>query len=218
MAPTVNNPWTPAQVRTLRRRYANTATADLVAVLGHPAGSIYNQAYKLGLHKAPAYFTEGDTRGVATRFKKGNVPWNKGQPYQAGGRSAETRFKPGRPASDAHNYLPIGSLRINHEGYLERKMTDDPSLAPVRRWTPIHRLVWEAANGPVPPSHVVAFKNNARTTVEAEITLDRLECVSRADMARRNHPRRRSPELGALYQLKGAIKRQLNRIIKETKA
>lgn len=214
----VNNPWTPAQVRALRRRYANTATADLVAALGHPAGSIYNQASKLGLRKSPAYFIDGHTKGAASRFQTGQTPWNKGQPYQAGGRSAETRFKPGRPASDARNYLPIGSLRINHEGYLERKMTDDPSLAPVRRWTPIHRLVWEAANGPVPPSHVVAFKNNARTTVEAEITLDRLECVSRADMARRNHPRRRSPELGALYQLKGAIKRQLNRIVKETKA
>ncbi|KYZ79032.1 hypothetical protein PTBPS01_03975 [Burkholderia pseudomallei] len=50
-----------------------------------------------------------------------------------------------------------------------------------------------------------------------EITLDRVECISMAENARRNHPRSKSPELAKLVQLKGAITRQVNRIAREAK-
>jgi hypothetical protein len=36
-----------------------------------------------------------------------------------------------------------------------------------------------------------------------------------AENAQRNHPRSRNPEVRSLYQLKGAITRQVNRIAKE---
>jgi len=36
-------------------------------------------------------------------FKKGNIPWNKGTSYQAGGRSLEFRFKKGE--MELLNYL-----------------------------------------------------------------------------------------------------------------
>jgi len=45
-----------------------------------------------------------------------------------------------------------------------------------------------------------------------EITLDKLELLTRAQNAARNSPYTRSPELGRLYQLKGQITRQVNRI------
>lgn len=48
-----------------------------------------------------------------------------------------------------------------------------------------------------------------------EITIDRLECITRAENLRRNGVWR-DPELGKLYQLKGAIARQVNRIRKES--
>jgi hypothetical protein len=51
--------------------------------------------------------------------------------------------------------------------------------------------------------------------VEADITADKLECISRAQHAHRNHPRNKSPELAKLAQLKGAITRQVNRINRE---
>lgn len=79
----------------------------------------------------------------------------------------------------------------------------------------MHRLVWEAANGPVPAGHIVVFKPGMRTVVLEEITLDRVELITRAENARRNHPRSRDPELGRLVQLKGAITRQVNRIARE---
>ena len=55
-----------------------------------------------------------------------------------------------------------------------------------------------------------------RTNVLEEITVDRLECISMAENAQRNHPRSRNPELARLVQLKGAITRQVNRIAKES--
>jgi len=64
---------------------------------------------------------------------------------------AATQFKKGdRLGAAQHNYVPIGSLRVSKDGYLERKVTDDPSFVPNRRWVSVHRLVWEAAHGPVP--------------------------------------------------------------------
>lgn len=62
---------------------------------------------------------------------------------------------------------------------------------------------------------MVVFKRGMKTSVLEEITLDKLDCISRAENARRNHPRNRDPELGRLIQLKGAITRQVNRINRE---
>jgi hypothetical protein len=61
----------------------------------------------------------------------------------------------------------------------------------------------------------VLFKPGMKTTVAEEITAERLECISRADNGRRNHPANRDPELFKLIQLKGAISRQVNRISRE---
>jgi len=77
--------------------------------------------------------------------------------------------------------------------------------------------VWEDANGPVPSGHVICFLPGRRSSDLDAITLDALELVSRADLARRNHPRSHSPELAGLMQLKGAITRQVNRIAREAK-
>lgn len=114
-----------------------------------------------------------------------------------------------------HNYVPIGTLRVSKDGYLERKMNDDPNIYPARRWVAVHRLVWEASHGPIPDGHIVVFKPGMKTSVLEDVTHDRLECITRAEHARRNHPRSKSPELAKLVQLKGAITRQVNRISRE---
>lgn len=219
--------WTPENLDALRRLYPDY-TADMVArVIGCTTGAVHRKAANLGLSKSEA-FKASDASGriqrgkqhpamVASQFKPGHQTWNKGTNYVAGGRSAETRFKPGRRPEEVRNYLPIGSLRVCADGYLERKVTDDRSIAPARRWVAEHRLVWEAAHGPIPAGHVVVFKPGQKTAVPELITADRLECITRKDLARRNHPRNKSPELARLVQLKGAITRQVNRIAREAK-
>lgn len=156
---------------------------------------------------------------VATQFKASHVPWNKGTKGVSGQHpnTKVTQFKKGSMSGAAqHNYVPIGSYRLSKDGYLEQKTNDDHPV-PARRWVGVHRLVWEAAHGPIPCGHVVCFLPGRRSPELEKITLDALELVSRAELARRNHPRSRNPELAKLVQLKGAITRQVNRIAREAK-
>lgn len=211
----------------MREFYPQLTGADMAEVLKRTTSSVFQRAKKLGLEKSPEFLASDrsgrvqrgkqNPRMVATQFKKGQQSWNKGLKGVVGVQEAcrATQFKKGRPAHEARNYVPLGSLRICADGYLERKVTDDPAIVPARRWVAVHRLVWEAERGPIPAGHIVCFLPGKKTTVLEEVTVDRLECITRAENARRNHPRSRSPELAKLVQLKGAITRQVNRIARE---
>lgn len=212
--------WTPEQIALLTERYPHERAADVARALNRNVHSVHNKAAALGLRKSDAFWQSDrsgrvqlgrqDERLRATQFQPGQAPWNKGKAYEPGGRSVQTRFQPGhRPQT----WRPIGSHRLDKDGRLQRKVTD--TGYPPRDWQPVHRLVWTAAHGPVPAGHVVAFKPGQATAVAEDITLDRLECINRAALAQRNHPRARSPELARLVQLKGAITRQVNRIERE---
>lgn len=211
--------WTPDMLQYLTQHYPDDLTADVAKVLGLRVQQVHRKAAAMLLRKSDAFMaSESSGRGnvaksLGGRFTAGFEPWNKGLHYEAGGRSPQTRFRPG---NKPHTTLPVGSYRITQgKGYptLEVKTSEDPGPNH-KRWTPVHRLVWEQANGPVPAGHIVIFKTpELRTTVLEEITLDRLMLVSRAENANRNHWRTRHPELGNLFQLKGAITRQVNKII-----
>lgn len=218
-------PWTTEQLAALRQLYPDHQAADVARMIGRGTGSVHQKAAQLGLSKSEAFKASDksgrilrgrkDPRMTATQFRPGLQPWNKGVPGSTGlhPNCQRTQFRKGEMSGAAqHNYVPIGSYRINGDGHLEQKMTDDPALAPTRRWTPVYRLVWERENGPIPQGHMVVFRPGMKTAVLELITTDRLECITRAENARRNHPANRSPELAKLVQLKGAITRQVNRI------
>lgn len=217
------HPWTTEQVEKLKRLYADMPTAELAKLIGRKLNGVYAKANALGLEKSAAFKASVSSGRIqrgqqnnamrATQFKPGQMPWNKGSNYVAGGRSAETRFKPG---SRPHTWVPVGSYRVTM-GQLERKVNDLPDNSCVR-WHSVSRLVWEAAHGPVPAGHIVIFRPGQRTTVLELITLDRLECISRAENAQRNHPRNLSPEYAKLVHIKGQITRQVNRISRESTA
>lgn len=219
--------WSAAELELLRAQYPHQVTRDLAAQMGLPQRLLYATANRMGLRKSAEFaasdksgrLLKGGKLGQQNQFKPGLTPWNKGTSYMPGGRCAETQFKKGSMSGAAqHNYRPIGSMRVTRDGTLERKVSDDPELYPARRWVPVSRLVWEAAHGPIPRGHVVAFKGGQKITEPERITLDVLECVSRAEMARRNSIWASGHALGKLYQLKGAIARQVNRITNHERA
>ena len=151
-----------------------------------------------------------------TQFKPGNRPWNAGlKGFQSGGRSALTHFVKGE---HPHNTMSLGSYRIITSkaglGQLECKMSDTPGPNH-RRWVPVARLVWEAVHGTVAMGSFVVFKAGQRSCVLEDITIDRLQCLTRAQNAQLNHPRSKSIEIAKLCQLNGAITRQVNRIARE---
>ncbi len=222
-------PWTPADLATLARIYPHMRTKDVAVRMGRPESGINYKAWALKIRKTPEYLAsrmagrlqpgEPAPVGLGSRFPRGNVPWNAGRKgWQAGGLSVVTQFKPG---GQPLNTQPVGSYRlVKHKACgprLERK-TSESKGSNDKRWTPVSRLVWEAAHGPVPKGHLVVFKPGMVTTVLEQITLERLECITRAQHASRNHPRNKSPEIGRLVQLKGAITRQVNRITRAHEA
>ena len=103
-----------------------------------------------------------------TQFKKGHAPWNKGKKGTGGWEP--TQFKKGQKPV---NYKPVGTERINADGYVEIKIADP------NKWKSKHTIIWQAANGPIPKGHVVIFADGNKQNV----TLDNLLLISRRELA-----------------------------------
>lgn len=203
--------WTKAEDKLLRAKYPHMQTAKLVPLFhGRTLTTIYQHAARLGLVKTPAYLASADACrlrrggdvGSAHRFKKGQVSWNKGKHYQPGGRARLTQFKKDHMP---HNWKPVGTTRVNSEGYRDIKITD------LRRgaldWRGLHRLNWIAAHGPIPKNMFLRFKDGDRLNPLVE----NLEMVDRAEHMRRNTYHRYPKEIARLIQLRGALSRQINK-------
>lgn len=210
--------WTAAELSMLRARYPHTKTDDIADALGRSVGQVYQAAARLGLRKSAEYL-ESDLAGriqrgsqceamKATQFKPGLKPWNKGKPGSVGFQEGcrRTQFKPG---SKPHTWVPIGSTRLTKDGYLQQKITDTGCVP--RDWKSMHSLVWERDVGAIPDGHVVIFRVGCKTAEPDDITADKLECISRAELMRRNTYHRYGPEVARLVQLRGAITRQINK-------
>ena len=216
--------WKPEEEAYLREHYADTLTTEIARHLGCAEKRVLSKAHAMGLHKSRALIAEiGRLRTAVpghgahrTVFQPGSTPWNKGKPYVAGGRSADTRFRPG---SKPHTTLPLGSHRIviNKSGgpVLERKISDEPGPSN-KRWHTVHRLVWEAEHGPCPLDHVIVFKPGRRTLDPALITLDAVECITREQLMERNSIHRLPPEFAEVARLKGQLVRAINHKTKAT--
>lgn len=210
--------WTAAQDAALRRLYADHPTVEVARHVGRTVSSCNYRAYRLGLHKSAAYLAGPSAHrwrpgrrsgGEDHRFKKGLVPWNKGRKHPKGwapGRMAETQFKKGslsgRAAARAQ---PIGAERVTDDGYRQRKVNND--LPFYLRWRGVHLLVWEAAHGPVPPGHAVAFVNGDKT----DIRLENLTLISRQALMGRNTVHNLPAPLPQVIQLLGALNRKTKR-------
>lgn len=191
-------------------------TNTLAAMLGRHPTSVSNKAYSLGMKKSAAYLSSaaacrlqgGHGAGVATRFRKGQVPANKGlrRPGWAPGRMRESQFKPGtRKGRANHIYKPIGTERLSKDGILQRKVHD--GLPMQSRWQSVHSIVWCEHQGPIPAGHVVVFRDGNRK----HIAIENLECIPRQVLMSRNTVHNLPAPLPELIQLRGAIKAQITR-------
>lgn len=199
--------WTLEEIQYLHANYADNFTEDVAKALNKSVKSVYAKAYSLDIRKSKSHHdkvmekTSIRIREGAKihRYAKGHEPANKGKkmPAETYAKVAPTMFGKGHKP---HNFRPVGSERLTKDGYLERKVANP------KTWRAVHVLVWEAAHGPVPAKHKVIFKDNNKLNNE----LTNLECVSYADLMRRNSIVRYPAELRFAMKTLKKLKRQIN--------
>lgn len=108
-----------------------------------------------------------------------------------------------------HTWQPIGTERRDKDGHLVRKVSDTRNKQ--ADWQPVKNIAWRQSFGEIPPGLFVICQDRNPDNIDPE----NLALVTRAQNMHRNSFRTNHPELAQLYQLKGAINRQVNRITRE---
>jgi hypothetical protein len=72
-------------------------------------------------------------------------------------------------------------------------------------WVLTHRLMWEQANGPIPPKHVVRFIDG--DTLNLQLT--NLECIPMSENANRNTIHRFPDDLKKVIRLKAKLNKHI---------
>lgn len=145
-------------------------------------GRGYKEITELMNQKFEYQFTNGQISsalkrmGVSTgrtgRFEKGNIPYNKGTKGIAKPNSGS--FKKGQKAT---NWRPVGSERINKDGYIEVKVSDDGRKQDM--WKLKHRVVYEEHNGPIPKGSAIIFGDGDKLN----LSHDNLILITRSQLA-----------------------------------
>lgn len=204
--------WTDEDKRMVTLLYPCTKTETLAKLFNCTLHQMYNIAFNLQVSKSQLFkdspmsqkLRSDNSPGEPYRFKKGNVPPNKGKKITPHPNSVHTQFKPG---SRSPNYKPVGTIRVVEDGYLEIKMAEG-----MRQWKSLHRVVWERCNGKIPNGLIVSFIDGNKQNVE----ITNLRLMTKAENAIRNNPASKyGIEIKQIYQLKGAITRQINKRIKQ---
>ena len=199
--------WTEEQKNIVREMYPEHLASEIAEIIGKTVPAIHQMAINLGVKSTPekiartGRMSSNHPNVIASRYKKGNVPPNKGKKVSA---EVYEKMKPHmfKKGETPLNYRPVGSERVNVEGYVEIKVADP------KTWKLKHRVIWEEAHGPIPEGHNIQFKDGNSLNVQ----LDNLYMISKADQLRNeNSSVARYPhELRQIIALKGAIKIKIN--------
>lgn len=171
-----------------------------------PGRTIYEISEELrkhGIYRTPAQ----------VRNRKKHQGITSGQVSRTTEKSTATQFKSGNLP---HNTKPIGYERLSRDGYIEVKVKMRPSNPKCNdNFVLKQRLVWEAANGPVPEGCIVVFKDGNKQNV----SLENLACITRGQNAVMNqaHIRCDNPEAFDVCLAMADIKSAVSKCKKEVK-
>ena len=115
-------------------------------------------------------------------------------------RDAAGRYVDGHPALNA---APIGAEKWKR-GRRVRKVVHTGRDSD---WVFVHRLNWEAVHGPIPPGHVLAFRDGDMRNA----SVDNLELITARENLRRNSVHQLPRPLRDLCFTHGLITREINR-------
>lgn len=208
--------WTQEEVAILEEMYSrkDIFASDIADRLGRSVRQVYCKAMALGLKRPCEAKSRAGKIGTqseaakAHRFQKGAMPANKGKkmPPELYAKCAPTMFKKGRPSL---NLRPVGSERVNRDGYIEVKVMEP------NKWALKHRFIWEQCYGPIPKGCNIQFLDGNRQNC----SLCNLYLISRADQLKnKNSLMARYPQdVQRVIRLRGSLKRQITLHNKKSK-
>lgn len=187
------------------------STREIADARGMSKTTIAAIAKDLGLRKTRDWIAERarlrssdpNHGGRATRFQKGRTPFQKGKKIEEWmspegiANSVKGRFKKGRPSQ---NIRPVGSERVNIDGYIEIKIAE-PS-----KWRQKQRVVWEAEHGPVPDGYIVSFIDGNKQNC----AIRNLRLITKADNLRRVSLNNYPDEVREVIHMRAVLKRHIN--------
>lgn len=134
------------------------------------------------------------------QFKKGMIPWNKGMKgLPLKGKMKDSQFRPGNQPA---NWRPVGSTRVNVEGYIEIKVAEG-----MHQYRLLHREIWKQLNGRYPPKgSALIFIDGNRQNCD----ISNLKLVTRKELMLMNTVHRLPENLKEVIRLKGVLKRKIN--------
>ena len=202
--------FTEEELEIIRKLYPNTPNKVIATMMPHSFTSISKKAHTMGLKKSKEHISNNgraiaiaqwnnlieNNLQLSSNFKKGHVPWCKGQKLSSEHIAKLTGvFKKGNVP---HNMKEIGSTRFIND-YTEIKVR-------YHKWISLARYNWEQVHGPV-PSDMCVFKIDQDKYND---DISNLCLVSRKDLAmlNRNHAKL-SPELKEVQILINQIKQKV---------
>lgn len=154
-----------------------------------------------------------DQRSKDSCFQKGNIPPSAGkkiEEYMNPEQLANFRKNQYKKNQIPHNAHPVGTETKRTDAYGRTYVFIKVEGERTMLWK--HRVVWEQHHGKkIPDKHNIIFKDGNTMNV----TIDNLECISNAELRRRNSTGFYPKEIQELYRLQGQITRQINKYNKE---
>lgn len=204
---------TPKMDRFLHKHYLTTPVNRMAEMIGKSGVFVSKRLQQLNLIQ-PRELKEKFKQD--SRIKPGATPPNKGKKQsefmsaEAIERSKVGRFQKGHLPHNAVSYKDGDIVTRN-----SHKNRNDPPYKWIRisksNWKMLHVHNWEKVNGPVSKGCIIVFKN--KDTMKCEI--DNLEMITRKENMQRNSYHNNYPkELASIIQLTGALKRKINRKLK----
>lgn len=201
-------PWTKEEQDILIALYPDHFACDIAERIGRGIRAVYARARKLGLYTSKEHMSivgrekSNHPRSVATRFKAGHIPANKGvkMPPEVYAKVKPTMFRKGHMPI---NHRPVGTECVRGDGYTWVKVAEP------NRWRQKQRIIWEKHYGPIPKGYNVQFRNKDRK----DFRLENLYIISRAEQMRNENSLIASypKPLADIIRLKGVVNRQIHK-------
>ncbi|MCC6290169.1 MAG: HNH endonuclease [Chitinophagaceae bacterium] len=188
----------------IRRHYLTIPVKRIAAALGRSYTGVNNRLLRMGL-TIPRHIV--DQRKADSRIKPGTVPPNKGKkmPPEVYKKVKHTFFKKGHlPANTRYDGFVTMRTAHRKNGTVDHYHWVRVAKA---KWIMKHVQVWERKHGPVPPGHIIIFKDGNTSNCR----ISNLKCINRKQHMLRNNIHNLPPQLVQAKRLLQSLNKKIKK-------